>query len=543
MVCVIVCDRVVQFMAEGIGMDRLLALNLPEGRFSDLYRRLAASRQRVHEPVLDIYALRERGLSEKMVQRLWFDQALADDSLRTEDERPLRVSCPGWWNVEAGPDFLNAEFQRGEESVERAHVEIHVLASGWSRHGHDRDPAYRGVGLHVCLVNDTGEACVVCDNGRRIPQLALNKHVAEEIQEIVDSGDEPARGVESDGAGVPPCRRAMIAGEVTPEWLGKFLDAAGDERLLRKSDRFERELAGRTLDQVVLEGLMEALGYKRNQVPFKRLARRLSVAELRRFLPDTDELQRKIVTAEAMFFAVAGLLEPCSNADEETREYCRALEHAWGLSARDLQGRMMRRADWHCAGTRPLNHPCRRLAAAAVLVARCLHVGLFRSLLTAIELCGREPQGRGCWREFVAAVRGMFTVPDTSYWARRCTFGGKPLAAKSELIGKDRGMAMMVNVVIPLLLRDARSRSDGALERTMHLLYSALPREARNQRTRYVATRIFGAKTKTATVVNSARRQQGLLQLHADCCNDASKTCAECVLLVTMGMQASWDPA
>lgn len=524
-------------------MRRLLALELPEVRFADLYRRLAASLQRVQEPALDLYALQERGLSEETVQRLWFDQALAAESLRTEDERPLRVTSPGWWNVEAGPDFLNAEFRCGEGPLQRAHVEIHILASGWRRHGHHRDPAYRGVGLHVCLVNDTGEASVVSDNGRRIPQLALNKYVGGELQDILDTGAEAGGVVGSDEPGASPCRRAVLAGEATPEWLGRFLDAAGDERMLRKAERFERELAGRTLDQVAFEAFMEALGYKRNQVPFKRLARRLTVAELRRFVPDTDDLERKMLAAEAMLFGVAGLLEPGGSGDEETREYCRALEEAWRMFARDLEGRVMRRADWHFAGTRPLNHPCRRLAAAAVLVARCLHAGLFRSLLTAIESCGGRHRDRGRSRGFVAAVRDLFAVRDGSYWARRCTLGGKPLAAKSELIGKDRAMAMMVNVVIPLLLCDARRRGDAALERTMHVLYSVLPREARNQRTRYVATRIFGAEKTAAGVVNSARRQQGLLQLHADCCNDASKTCAECVLLATMGMETPWDPA
>ena len=519
-----------------------LALELPEARFSDVYRRLAASVHRVQEPTLDLYALQERGLREETVRRLWFDQALAVDHLRTEDERPLRVTSPGWWNVEAGPDFLNAEFQCGEEPVRRAHVEIHVLASGWRRHGHDRDPAYRGVGLHVCLVNDTGEAFVLSDNGRRIRQLALNKYVGGELQEILDTGTHTGRtaaGVEQDA----PCRRAVLAGEVTPEWLGRFLDAAGDERMLRKAERCERELAGRTLDQVTYEAFMEALGYKRNQVPFKRLARRLTVAELRRFLPDADDLKRKTLVAEAMLFGVAGLAEPGGTPDEKTQEYCRALAEAWRMFARDLEGRVMRRADWHFAGTRPLNHPCRRLAAAAVLVARCLHAGLFRSLLTAIESCQGKARDRGRSREFVAAVRELFAVPDGSYWARRCTLGGKPLAARSELIGKDRGIAMMVNVVIPLLLCDARRRGDTDLERTMHVLYSVLPREARNQRTQYVATRIFGADKAAAGVVNSARRQQGLLQLHADCCNDASKTCADCVLLATMGLEESWDPA
>jgi hypothetical protein len=64
-----------------------------------------------------------------------------------------------------------------------------------------------------------------------------------------------------------------------------------------------------------------------------------------------------------------------------------------------------------------------------------------------------------------------------------------------------------------------------------------MARLSENNRTRYVAGKLFAAKEAATALINSARRQQGLLQLYADCCNDSGKTCAECVLLAALGTQ------
>ena len=44
-------------------------------------------------------------ISERLVQCIWYDQRLKLDSLHTTDGRRVRVVFPGWWNLEAGPDF------------------------------------------------------------------------------------------------------------------------------------------------------------------------------------------------------------------------------------------------------------------------------------------------------------------------------------------------------------------------------------------------------------------------------------------------------
>ncbi|MEM7397281.1 MAG: DUF2851 family protein, partial [Verrucomicrobiota bacterium] len=74
---------------------------------------------------------------ERHVQCLWFDAALRPTTLLTEAGEPVRVEAPGRWNLEAGPDFLDAVLYIGEEERRMTgDVEVHIHPSGWVHHGH-----------------------------------------------------------------------------------------------------------------------------------------------------------------------------------------------------------------------------------------------------------------------------------------------------------------------------------------------------------------------------------------------------------------------
>ena len=47
--------------------------------------------------------------SERHLQCVWMDANLRPTSLTTRDGEALSVVDPGRWNLEAGPDFLDAE--------------------------------------------------------------------------------------------------------------------------------------------------------------------------------------------------------------------------------------------------------------------------------------------------------------------------------------------------------------------------------------------------------------------------------------------------
>ena len=86
---------------------------------------------------------------EQLLQAIWQHQRLNRNSLRTTDSRPLRVLHPGFLNHEAGPDFQCSLIQLENNGHCTGDIEVDPRATDWRAHGHDTNPAFSGVILHV----------------------------------------------------------------------------------------------------------------------------------------------------------------------------------------------------------------------------------------------------------------------------------------------------------------------------------------------------------------------------------------------------------
>src|SRR5262245_45912567 len=80
--------------------------------------------------------------SENLLHLLWPRQELLRQPLMTLDQQSITVYRPGRWSRSSGPDFPDAKLRLSTAPTRVGAVEVHVLASDWFRHGHDRDPAY-----------------------------------------------------------------------------------------------------------------------------------------------------------------------------------------------------------------------------------------------------------------------------------------------------------------------------------------------------------------------------------------------------------------
>ena len=106
---------------------------------------------------------------EMLMQYMWEHRLWGARELATNDGRRVRVIDPGRRNTDAGPDFFNAKVEI-DGCLWAGNVEIHYRASDWHRHGHDDDPAYDTVVLHV---GATADAPVVRAHGARLPQMVM----------------------------------------------------------------------------------------------------------------------------------------------------------------------------------------------------------------------------------------------------------------------------------------------------------------------------------------------------------------------------------
>jgi len=88
-----------------------------------------------------------------MVTEAWQDLLDNGYKLKTEAGQSLRVIYPGKNSDAPGSDFQDAVIAVNRQTF-KGNIELHVKSSDWHKHGHDRNPAYNGVVLHVAWQQD-----------------------------------------------------------------------------------------------------------------------------------------------------------------------------------------------------------------------------------------------------------------------------------------------------------------------------------------------------------------------------------------------------
>lgn len=170
-------------------------------------------------------------LLEVQVQRCWAGQELSAGDWRLRDGRRLVVRHPGSWNRGAGPDFRDAVLEiDGELFV--GDVELHLYREDWWRHGHEADPAFGWVVLHVVLFGGGMPREVRKLGGETIPEWVMGPWLREDLEAV--SGGEPGLWGEQSpelaewirGEAEETVREGLVAG-CDRRWEGKESMAAG----------------------------------------------------------------------------------------------------------------------------------------------------------------------------------------------------------------------------------------------------------------------------------------------------------------------------
>jgi len=503
----------------------------PPDQFSTAYEDLLQQFADHINEAQSSYGDANRNIREEIVRCVWFGSHFPADALHTDDGRRVEVLSPGWWNVEGGPDFIKAELLLEGEGRVVGDVEVHTFASGWYSHGHHKQPEYEDVVLHVVMWDGERDE-VELHSGRTVPQLTLSRFTQEDIQELVNIVDLEQEESSPEERQVPGkyCGEALNDGRLDPGWLGSFLDAAGDYRILHKARRIRELFQNHSREQLLYENLAEALGYKSNRMPFLQLTRLLPLEMLRSVVPGDADDAEKARILEAVFYGAGGFLDDLNEGatDSETAEYVCSLRHMWERLRDELDVSRMSVDHWQFGATRPVNYPTRRMAALAVLYGSYLHRGLFQKLVHLILTV--TPEGR---RRLDTTLRDrlseVFCGVEHPYWSWHYTFGGKKLAKSKSLVGRQRGTSIIIDVLLPLLVAHARTEEQAELARRLHNVWRHLPRRPENAVTGRMSRVMFGDEESAREVINSARRQQGLHQLYRDFCS-SPEGCSQCLL-------------
>ena len=468
-------------------------------------------------------------LSERELARLWHDQTFPPEALVTGDGDKLRVIYRGRSSGGPGPDFRDVLIA-APRGLLRGDVELHVRSSDFQRHGHQRDPAYAGVILHLVFWDDERRPTAL-PGGGTAPVAALAGWVEGRAAEIARWLERPALWRE-------PCFSALA--QEGPAQVMRTLDRLGDMRFRRKAAALVPVIAREGEEEALWQALLEALAFGPDRQTFRLLGRRVCWAALRarlRALPSTER------AAEALRLLEAGLV-------------C--------LPALDRAAR------------RPANRPARRLAGAARLAARLSEKGLAVSFLDLFRDEVSEGQRDETKSENAKIAntsserrrkraRGRLPVSSFEFRVSGQTNAERKTAASllaaltvPGLVGRGRAVEMVANAVLPWLAAlspEQRVRRAEAVfarlplparygaVRHLHEAVGAGPgrdtrepqdewlkskTEAHSEGVRVTSVGFHGGKLPQAAVPINFRRQQGMLYLLNDYCTQGG--CGRCPL-------------
>ncbi|HUJ11472.1 MAG TPA: DUF2851 family protein [Verrucomicrobiae bacterium] len=438
-------------------------------------------------------------ITERLVQCIWYDQRLNLDSLQTTDGRRVRVIFQGWWNLEAGPDFRHATIQFDDEPEHTGNVEVHLRAEDWIHHGHERDPQFNDVILHVVLW-DTGSHRHLPRTraGQIIPQVALQRQLDTPLDQLHDEIDLDAY---PHNVGNHHGQCASVLRGLKKDSIGALLDAAGDERFATKMRRFARWIHRAGPEQAFYEGWMEALGYKANKRAFRTLAQRVPIAELQ----DHGSGVRA-----AILFGVANLLPTTILKSRDPQ--VKRLWNAWWKLRPEFEERILPAQSWRFDGLRPANHPHRRLGAAVALLKK--HSNLMEKVIGAVESDGNPAK--------------FFTEIRDDYWSRHFTLGGKTQPREGELVGASRSREIVANIVLPFVAAYAEETGHAALAESARAEFARFPAAPSNNILRLASGQLFDEPLAARRIAKTARQQQGLIQVFQDFCLNDKSACHQC---------------
>jgi hypothetical protein len=324
-------------------------------------------------------------LSEADLSLIWEGQRFPPEALHTVDGRAVEVVNPGRRGGAAGPDFVDAVVLL--DGVERrGDVELHVRASAFRGHGHQTDPAYARLALHVVYRADDGAETALCGGGRA-PVAAFAPWLERRGAELQSWLAAPSMWQE------PCCGVSARLGEAA---VRDTLREAGCARFSSKTARMAEQTRRLGADEALWRALLDVLGVGGDRAGFRRLAEAFPAS----LAAAVGDLEGALVYVAGLSRApaVAGALPPPLRP---------------GLKA----------------SGRPANHPRRRLVGLARLHDRAVRQSGNRA--GALVDAALRSVAEGDVRQALAA------------WTVAADEG-------AALIGVERARELLVNAVLPL---------------------------------------------------------------------------------------------
>ena len=420
---------------------------------------------------------------EALLHYCWKHKLFPLAILTTTDNRVVEVIDPGLHNRHAGPDFFNAKVKI-DGTLWVGNVEIHDKASDWFAHGHDHDPAYDNVVLHVCGKID---AVARTSSGLVPPQMQLSvpQHVAEHYEELLRTDH------------YPPCYR--IIPNLSKLLIHSWMSALQTERLEQKTEVIKQRVkfCDGSWEAGYFVTLARNYGFGVNSDAFEAWAKSIP-------LHAVDHHRDNLLQVEAIFMGQAGLLDlqavPVRYQQAALNEgyFARLrneylyLAHKFGLTPIDHKL-------WKFLRMRPQNFPHIRISQLAYLYYSR------RAGLSQLVECDN-----------VAALSDALSTQVTPYWETHYVFGSES-AKNGKHLSPFSINLLIINTAVPMLFAYGRYKGNEKwCDRAFDLL----------EQLRAENNHIVRMWQDCGLTVDNAGDSQALIQLKKEYCD--KKDCLHC---------------
>lgn len=417
------------------------------------------------------------GIDEALLHFIWRFQHFDRNDLRTSCGQTLDVYLNGYWNHDAGPDFMGGKVKLGE-MLWFGNVEIHVRSSDWKAHGHEFDANYNNVILHV--VWEENELIKSFD-GQSIPTLVLKDRVNHNLlgryRELMYN--EQAF----------PCASQLINTR-SIDWES-MIQSSVVERLEVKAQRVFELLRKNKMDweETTYQLLASNFGFKINNTAFMKLAQVLSIKKIKKHSGNLFQI-------EALLFGSSGLLDAgVDDYQKELKKEYDFLAHKYGIRKRALYS-----VEWKKLRLRPGNFPTVRIAQLAALIDQNPH--FFNTLIHTDSL---------------SQVQVVLQVCVSSYWQKHYDFGKPSSSTRPGLMGMFSVQNLIINTAVPILMAYSKySHNPTLVEQSLNWLETLSPENNK------IIRQWKDYDRKAASAMDS----QGMIHLYNEYC--LKKKCLSC---------------
>jgi hypothetical protein len=397
--------------------------------------------------------------------------------IETTQGEEIIVLDAGMLNTGAGPDFSSAKVRIGDK-VWVGNVELHLKSSDWLRHGHNTDPSYDSVVLHVVYEHDVD---IVTAGGNTLDVLELKSR-------LKDSQYHKYKSLLGSHAWIPCSSQLTEIQDITIyAWLDRLLI----ERLEQKVAHIEELLQATKTnwEEAFYWSLARNFGFNTNADAFEQLAQSTPIEVLARYKDNLFQL-------EALLFGQANLLNgrlKDEYVNDLIMEY-EFLKQKHKLTP--ISGHL-----WKFLRMRPVNFPTVRLAQFAQLVYQSSH--LFSVIIQT---------------ERLVDLRKFFDLNPSAYWEEHFVFG-KKTKKRTKALGQSSFDLILINTIVPyLFVYGHHQQKEHLKDRALMFL----------QHTKAENNSIVQRFAQEGIHAHNAGHSQALLQLKKSYCSQ--QKCLQCAI-------------